>query len=278
MDSPIVQFAPGVTVVLRGPGTIQFGVDATRSGVIETPAAAELARTLQCLRFPTRVELLAERARRECGLSEHDTAGLVAELISYRVLVAAAPSPAALIGRGPLAAAIRPLLTAARIPVRAPLRGESSERFLDGCDPTLPLAVVDELATATILAHAARRRTGPVLSASLIDARVFLGPLGSGPAGPCLECAHLYHTDRDANWPRIVRRVRDNPAPPDPLVVAAGAAAAAGIIRRLCGAPDPPGVSAPAPRRGSLVIVDPFGPAPVTHQTLAPHPACPMCY
>ncbi|SDS36925.1 hypothetical protein [Corynebacterium timonense] len=277
-DSTTVQFAPGATVLLRGPASIQFGIDATRSGVIETPVAAALADVLSCLRVPTRLDALAERARRACGLSENDTLSLVAELVSYRVLLTGTPRPVALIGRSPLAAAITPLLVAARIPVRAPLRGESPERFLDNCDPTIPLVVVDQLSAATIFAHALRRHTGPTFAASLIDARTFLGPLKTGHGGPCLHCTHLYHHDRDANWGRVTRQARANPTPPDPLVVAAGAAAAACIIRRLCGAPDPPGVSAPAPERGTFVVVDPFGPVPFTRDVLDPHPSCPVCY
>ena len=276
--STIIRFAPGATVFARGPGSLQFGADATRSGIVETPAAGPLAGVLRTLRSPTRLEWLVETARAECGLEPEEILSLVADLLSYRVLVTTPPSAALLVGRTPLGDALLSLLASARMQVRTPLRRESHERFLANSDRSLPLLVVDQLVSATHLAHLTRQRSGPIVPVSLVDARVFVGPVGMDRSGPCLHCAHLYHVDRDANWARVARAIRDNPPEPDPLVIAAGAAAAARVVRRICGAPDPPGVSAKHPARGLRLIVDPFGPEPEVQEELPPHPSCPVCY
>ena len=64
----------------------------------------------------------------------------------------------------------------------------------------------------------------------------------------------------------------------EPVVVAAAAAAVATVVGRLAGLPDPPGVSAPAPVAGDVVVVDPYSPAPVSLMRVTPHPDCPMCF
>ncbi len=276
--STIIRFAPGATVFARGPGSVQFGVDATRSGIVETPSAPGLVSVLRALHAPTRLGSLLDSARATCGFGEEETLSLIADLLSYRILVTAPPRPALVIGRGPLRDALLPLLAGARLQARTPLLRESPERFLAACDPTLPLVVIDQIAAATHLAHVARRRTGPVLPVFLVDARVFIGPLGPDRGGPCLHCAHLYHLDRDANWAHVAGVFRHDQPLPDPLVVAAGAAATARVVRRLCAAPDPPGVSAEPPARGLRLTVDPFGPQPEVREHLAPHPRCPVCF
>ncbi|WP_115685131.1 hypothetical protein [Corynebacterium senegalense] len=276
--STTLRFAPGATVIARGPASLQFGADATRSGIVETPAAPRLVPVLRALHTPTRLDRLIERAAADCGMTAEETTGLVADLVAYRVLLTDATPTALIIGRGPLAAALRPLLAAAGVRVRSPLHNEGPERFLAGSDDAAPLIVVDDLTTTAHLAHLTRNRGGAVLPVTLVDARVFAGPLSLGRGGPCLHCAHLYHLERDANWPAVLRLIRDARPLPDPLVVSAGAAAVARLARRLSGAPDPPGVSADYPARGTRVVVDPFGPVPWAAETLRPHPRCPVCY
>ncbi|MEX3505061.1 hypothetical protein [Corynebacterium sp. LK2510] len=268
-----VRLAPGVAVILRGPTSIQFGADATRSGIVETPHAAELVALLREAREPTSVDDLVARACSECAMPEHEAASIIADLVAYRVLVDSPEHCALVIGRSALSSAVKPLLRGAHIEVRSPLPGESSERFLAAADETAPLLVVDQPLSASHLAHLTRRRVGAVVPATLVDARVIIGPIG-----PCLHCAHLYHVDRDANWPHVQRVLRESPTTPDPLVVAAGAAAAARVMRRLCAVPDPPGVSAPPLLRGTRIVVDPFAPATESVEVLRSHPRCPACF
>ncbi|WP_342319191.1 hypothetical protein [Corynebacterium mayonis] len=272
-ESTFLRFAPGTTAVVRGPRSVQFGADATRSGVVDAPSAAALVKLLQELKSPTRLDTVLARAESVCGFTPEETMSLVNDLVAYRVLVAHTPRGALIIGRSAVSTALLQLLASARIHVRTLLPGESIDRFLSTTDPTAPMAVVDNPLSAMHLAHLTRHRPGPVISVTLVDARVFIGPLG-----PCLYCAHLYHVDRDANWLHVARMLREASPTPDPLVVSAGAAAVARIMRRLCGAPDPPGVSAPAPPRGTQIVVDPFAPEPISQHQLGPHPSCPVCF
>ncbi|WP_156806856.1 hypothetical protein [Corynebacterium capitovis] len=250
-------------------------MDATRSGIIETPLASSLLPALETLHNPTTLEVFAQRADRDAGISLEAARSLVADLLSYRIVVSAPPRTLILLGSGPLADALTPALTHARLRVRRPLLGEPLPHFLASADPTAVLAIVDELAAAPLIAARSRHRTGPVVPISTVDSRVFIGPVGIGRSGPCPRCCHLYHRDRDSSWDRVIGHA---PTEPDPVVVLAGAAAAGRILRRLCAVPDPPGVSAPDVARGTRVIVDPYSPVPETHEVLSPHPSCPVCY
>lgn len=273
-----LQFVPGATAIVRGPHHLQFGLDATRSGIIEAADPERLAVVFRTLHSPTRLERFTALALRECGMDPEDTVNLVADLLSYRVLTTTAPAPALVLGRSPLATALRALLSPAGIQLRSPIPRETPEKFISQADPASAVIAVDQLTTARPLAHATSAHPGPVLAVSLIDARVHIGPLRLRRGDPCLYCTDLYHRDRDPHWSHVAAALHDASPTPDPLVVAAGATCAARLIRRLCGAPDPPGVSAPEPARGTRIIADPFGPTPVTQDVLPPHPDCPLCY
>ena len=87
-----------------------------------------------------------------------------------------------------------------------------------------------------------------------------------------------YLAQRDAQWEHLVDTLAAAPAQPDAVTTAAGAVAAATVLRRLTGVSDPPGVSAKAPARGEMLIADPFGPVPLVRSAHGPHPRCPVCY
>ncbi|QPK83724.1 hypothetical protein G7Y29_02680 [Corynebacterium qintianiae] len=273
----LIRFAPGAGVITRGRGALQFGLDATRSGVIETPLAGDVRPVLSRLRAPVSVaDLLSGLA--DAGMSEAAARSLVEELRAYRVIVADYSCAALLVGEGPLHDALSTLLRASGVTVRTQLAAEPLQRTLNSVDPSVPVVFVDQLHRARELAKNMRHLSAATLPVSAVDARVFIGPLGAGHPGPCLYCAHLYHAQRDEQWEHVVGRASGATARPDTVLTAAGAAAAAVVIRRLCGVPDPPGVSAAAPARGELIVADPFSPVPLTRTVLSPHPGCPVCY
>lgn len=275
----LLRLAPGARVLVRGRGALQFGLDATRSGIVETPVAEQLAPALEQLYSSTPAgDVLA--ALGAAGASPEAARSLLDDLIAYRVVVAGGPAAALLlVGSGPLYDALSALLRNCGVTVRTALASEPYSRTLSSFDPSFPVAFVDELPRARDIARQSRHRSGVQLPVSAVDARVFIGPLGLGRSGPCLYCAHLYHRERDDQWEHVVgRAAASGAAGLDPVTVAAGAAAAATVLRRVCGVPDPPGVSAPAPARGELIVVDPYAPVPQSRAVLGPHPGCPVCY
>lgn len=271
-----VRLADGVSVFQRGPTMVQFGVDATRTGVLEVAQPAAAVRALTDAARPIALHALTAALREALGADA--SRRIVADLVSYRLLVPAVAPHVVMLGTSPLAARLAALLHECRMAVHAPRKHQPDADFLAGCDERAPLVVVDQLARAGALARMVKHRPGPVVPVATVDSRVLIGPLREEPGNPCLRCINLHLAERDAGWERGVHASPHGPASPDPVVVAAGAAAAAVAIRRVAGAPDPPGVSAPRLQPGQLAVVDPFGPKLVTHHTWAPHPRCTVCY
>lgn len=269
-----VRFAPGVQVTQRGPNVLQFGADATRTGLVRAPDAASILPVLRSCGRPRRVDSLvgALAAHMEPQAAE----SLVHDLIAYRILVPAARLKVLATGAGPLASRTAELLSASGVEVRFPLREETLPRFMFRNGRDCPLIAFNSGRQVGDLVSAKRTLDRPFVPVTQVDARVFIGPIAAA-SGPCPMCAHLYHVDRDSNWNHVVDQVALDQYT-EPLSLAAGAAAAALVVRRLLGVPDAPGVSAPPPGAGTLTIVDPFAPTPVAVTTLPQHPDCPVCY
>lgn len=269
-----VRLAPGVQVFERGPNVLQFGADATRTGLVRTPDAAAIVPVLRSCARPRRVDSLV--AALAPHLDQPAAESLVYDLMAYRILVPVARLKALAAGTGALAAETAKLLGSCGVEVRFPVREEPLARFLSRSGRTDPLIAFNTARQVGDVIAATRTWARPVVPVTHVDARVFIGPVALN-SGPCAMCSHLYHIDRDGNWNHVVEHVAIDQHV-EPLSLAAGAAAAALTVRRLLGVPDAPGVSAPPPGPGTLTIVDPFGPNPVTVTTVAPHPDCPVCY
>lgn len=274
IDEARLQFAPGVRPFLRAPGVIQFGADATRTGMITTEHADKLLAELRKLARPRSTRAAVR------GIGEHlgeDAArSLVADLVAYRLLVPERGPQALVIGGGALTTKIHEVLAGAGVTVRSPMPHEAAATFLKRHDPWPPIVAVNCDKIAGELAGAARSRRGPLVPVTHLDARVLIGPVCAAP-GPCPMCAQLYLLERDPNWDLVCGHMPGGTSP-EPTSLSAGAALAALAVRRLAGVPDPPGVSGPMPAPGEVISVDPFAAVPVTRTNLSPHPGCPVCF
>ena len=273
-DHTRVKLAAGAQPFLRAHNVIQFGADATRTGMVTTERADDVAALLSTLQRPRQLSWVIEQLTPIVGADA--ARSLVDDLVSYRVLVPAARPSVLLVGHGPLASALTSRLRESGLDVRTPARGEALSRFLLRTDRWLPVTAVNSTALLGELAALTRIRQGPVVPVTQADARVAVGPVCTRP-GPCPLCVRLYLLGRDPNWP-VVEQHSPLSVSGEPASAAAGAAFAAVTLRRLAGVPDPPGVSAPTPSPGYLSVVDPFAPIPVSTATLPTHPDCSMCY
>lgn len=269
-----VALAASAHPFLRAANVVQFGTDATRTGLVSTQRAEDVAALLTTLRRPRQVSWVVERLAALIG--DDAARSLVDDLVSYRVLVPAATPAVLLIGHGELATALSTQLRVSGLHVRTPARNEALSRFLLRTDRWLPIAAVNSTELLGELAALNRLRHAAVVPVTQVDARVAVGPVCARP-GPCPLCVRLYLLDRDENW-AVVEEHGLLGAQGETAATAAGAAFAAVALRRLAGAPDPPGVSAPAPLPGQLGVVDPFAPTPVAHATVPPHPDCQVCF
>lgn len=269
------ELAAGAHVFLRGHDALQFGLDATRAGIIETARAPVLMATLLSARRPRpRTELLDGLVT--AGLSREAAASLLDDLIAYRILIERVDREVILLGRGLLAQHLTELLTAKGITVRSPIRGESEFAYLAATRVGVPVVVVDRLAHSKAMAPMLSRFARTWVSCSVIDHQGVIGPLRIGAQGPCPLCADLHRTDADAFWHRVVTQLPGGPARPDPAVLAATAAQTAVIVAELVGVPPPPGHAAPVLRTGAVHTVDPW--AGVHRETMSVHPRCPVCF
>ena len=253
-----VKLAGSAHPFLRAANVIQFGADATRTGLVTTDHAEDVAAVLATLLRPRQVSWVVDQL--SALLGDAAARSLVDDLVSYRILVPSTKPAVLLVGCGALTTSLATQLGESGLLVRTPARGEALSRFLLRTDRWLPVAAVNATAQLGELAALTRMRHGPVLPVTQADARVVVGPVCARP-GPCPLCARLYLLGRDANWDVVEQHVPFN-AHGEAATAAAGAAFAAVALRRLAGVPDPPGVSAPAPTPGQLTAVS------YTHLTL----------
>ncbi len=269
-----IQLARGVRVFVRAPETIQFGADATRTGLITVPSADEVVTVLDSLTHPRMLKTVV--AALAVHLGEARARSLIDDLITYRLLIPTTTPQVLVVGRDALASQITLLLSRRGVVTRSPMKDESVSKFLLDHEPHLPVLAVNCAAEVDQIAAATRGRRGPVVPVTQFDARVVVGPV-CAPSGPCPVCARLYLLDRDPNIAQVEEHLPPAIAA-EPVSLAAGAVAAATVAGRLAGALDPPGVSAPTPVAGDVVVADPFAPVPVVSQRVPSHPDCPMCF
>lgn len=272
----LLRLAPGCRAVVREPGVVQFGADATRMGLIEITGAAGVAAIINSLHRPHSRAVLIKRLC-ACGLAMTAAASLVADLVGYGILWP--PSPAfhlAILGASPLAQHLRTLAEADGFVLRTALGGESLLSYIAALDAQIPVIAVDLLGDPVSAANALEGRELTWLPVSLLDARGFIGPLRRGGQGPCPLCAHLHRVDADPRWHHVYRQLAHSPSPPDPAVIQAVAAQALIQARTLVGRPLPPGTSNNSMLAGEVLEVDVYGRN--QQRFLTEHRLCPVCF
>lgn len=255
---------------------MQFGVDPTRSGVVETPVAQTLSTVLGDAEWPLQIGELRDMLVDSCDVDSTAARSLIDDLCSYRVLIPDEANVVAVLGTTPLAREIRRLLSASGATVRIPMISEDTTGFLER-QASSPLIVVDRAHEYWTLGQELRRHPSWVLPVLSFDSRVIVGPVGRANHHACPVCALMRLHDRDPLITQVMDDVSGRPRSMDPVVMAAGAAAAVLAVRRLAGIPDPPGVIAKAPDPGWAAVVDPLGPRPLSPLHVGTHPRCPVC-
>lgn len=275
-DSTLVTLGYGVHILARGDDAVQFGVDPTRSGVVETPAARALSEVLNGADWPIEIRELRDVLVSRCGVDSTAARSLIDDLWSYRVLVHPEPTAVAVLGTTPLAREIKGQLSASGATIRVPLINEDVSVFL-GRQASSPLVVVDRAHEYLRIGLDLKRHPTWVVPVLSFDSRVIIGPVGRGGEQPCPMCALMRLHDRDMHVGQALKDVSQRTRTMDPVVAAAGAALTALVVRRLTGIPDPPGVVAEVPEPGWAAVVDPLGPRLVAPLDVAAHPMCPVC-
>lgn len=271
----MLELAAGAHVFLRGRDALQFGLDATRAGIVETSQAPLLMATLLSARRPRPRSDLVEGLV-SAGLNPAAARSLLDDLAAYGILVPRVDRAVILLGRGRLAQTLMELLSERGVTVRSPIRGESEFAYLAAAEVDVPVVVVDRLAHSRAMAPMLTRFARTWVSCAIVDYRGIIGPLRIDARGPCPLCADLHRTDVDGFWHRVVTQLPGGPARPDAAVVAATAAHAAVLIAELVESPPPPGHAAMRLAPGAVVSVNPW--SGVSREIMSVHPRCPVCF
>lgn len=197
-EPPKIRLAHGAQPLVRDGGSVQFGLDATRTGIVAVERPTALASTLVTFHRP--VELPEALRRLEAaGLSRAAAEVLVSDLMACGVLRVhrRATARVLLLGRSPLAEALSSLLASHGIQVRRPLAGETDVAYLIHSPARgAPVIGVDRLAHGRILAPVISRLAPTYLPVAMVDHRGWVGPLRASGRGPCPRFDH-HQADRD---------------------------------------------------------------------------------
>ena len=298
----VLRLSPGAGIYLRGDNAVQFGLDATRAGVVLTERPIDLAVALSPARCgTTRAELIERLALAD--YSPTAAAGIVEDLVSFGVLTPCSThGRVAVLGNTALASDIANLLTASGFLVRRVITAGNPAKQLTAVPPAMLPVLVDQWAYSHALAPVLTDHFPASVTVASLDARGLVGPVRVDGKGPCPVCMDLLRSEEDPYWAFVAAQTTlewvsapeaspatsaapSGPAlsddrlpgamPPDPAVRAATAAAAVAAVRAVHGIQPPPGETAAPPTPGAVTEINLFGPAP--QRVVLPHRMCPVC-
>lgn len=277
-ESTRVRLAPATTMLVRPGYAIQFGVDATRAGVLELGRPELMAGTLRALHGARQPGPAAELVRRLtlAGLTGPAAASVVEDLLAFRILevVPAVRPSVAVLGQGKLAVLVAELLSQEDLTVRVPLPGERPALFLARCSGGVTIGV-DMLARGPILAAPVIRRGGSYLPVTAFDGRGIIGPLRVAGQVPCPLCVDLQAARADADWRHVMAQLPTGPGDSPAALRHLVAARAVGLAGRLARVEYPDASGSP-PAAGQVIELSPT--AGEQHRHLEPEPTCPACW
>lgn|SRR5699024_243606 len=269
-----------IGIFLRDSTHIQFGLDSTRAGIIESPNAHELVDILRSAQHEDAQSTYQwERAFAGAGMSMLAARSLLHDLVEYRIMHLRTTAPRVVIlGTSLLAQSIRQMCFSRGLGVRSPLDWESLTMYLSTMEAGTVVLVIDQLhQTATIAAALhALPETCSWMPISLVDSRGFIGPLRLHGKGPCPLCFELHRAAFDPRWAMITQQLGAMSTVPDEQVLAAVTAQTAVILDWLTGRPFPAGAPHKRFYAGELFDIDIYGKS--QHQVMGPHERCPACF
>ncbi len=260
-----VVLSPSVQILIRPGPAIQFGVDATRAGVLElesTEIASRIVPVLLTLRAGQGVEGVVDKLT-AAGLGSAAATSLIGDLLAYGVLRETTPGDVLLLGRGTLLDATASLIEATGLVPRIALRTDRPIDFLTR--PARHVVVLNRLAHTRHLAPLLAHRVPTYLTAALIDNRGLIGPGRRRYEGACLMCVDLHRTDIDPHWHALATQQPNGPTNPDPITEAATAARLAALLHT------------DAWQAGDVEEINPYE-ATASRVRIPVHPLCPVCF
>lgn len=268
----VIVLSPFAQILRRGHGAIQFGLDASRAGIVELPGAPAIAACLAELEHPTRVED-ALISLIDAGCEAEVARCLLDELLDFGVLRVARRPGAAVFGGSDLAGHLSGLLGSLGVDVRVPRPDEKLCALLADIPDQWPVVLADQFSWGARDAASVAFAANPVLSVAALDGRGLVGPVRLGGQGPCPMCVELHWVRQDRAFMQVVADIR--PERQDPVTVAATSASAATVIQALLGVRS---LIHPVAQAGDCLVIDPYSPDRGQRFTLSVNPGCPVCF
>ncbi|MFC0314067.1 hypothetical protein ACFQNE_05340 [Gordonia phosphorivorans] len=277
-DQLLPVISAGTPILPRGDGRLHVGGEPASALIltVDPPAdARSVARLLDDLRRPLTRAQLTGRAR-AAGLTMAALTALLQRLVAAgKAEPPPAPDTAQLRvrihGRGPLAALLADGLAARDVPVVSEALGPAALAPSRRLDCNL-LLLADRLIVDPSVRLALMAARTPHLPVVVHDGVGVVGPLVLPGLSSCLQCADLYRTELDPEWPRLAAQLAAVGCDAHPEAVAVTATLACqeveGIARRLrAGDTSPPQTLNHRLRIHSR-------PAGTTLVAAEPHPRC----
>ncbi|ANE03430.1 hypothetical protein [Corynebacterium crudilactis] len=251
-------------VLIRPDSAIQFGVDATRAGVlnIDPALSSQVVPILRNLRTARSIVDVV-RDLGSVGLAPTAAQSLLEDLLEFGVVRESAGEQVLLFGDGSLVDVTAFLLETSGFIPRPHMNNEPAREFFEL--PSSHVLILNRLAHSRRLAPLLNQAVPTYLCASIIDSRGVIGPGRRNGVGPCLMCIDLHRCDIDPHWLAIVNQQPNGPSFPDPVTEMATAA-------RLVA-----WVTADSWLSGSVEEVNPHDRTNSVH-TFSVHPKCPLCW
>ena len=273
-------FSSDIGIFLRDDSHIQFGLDATRAGIIESSNAAELVEVLRSAQHEEpRTYYQWERVFSSAGMTMLAARSLFHDLVEYGIILSERTNPRVVVlGNSLLAKSIRGMCSARGLGVRSPLDWEDLKVYLSTMEDNTVVLAIDQLHQSPEIAAAlhALPESCSWMPISIVDSRGFIGPLRIRGDGPCPLCFELHRADLDPRWAVLTRQLAETIIATDEQVLSAVTAQAAVIIDWLVDRPIPPGAAQKRYFAGELFDIDVYGKS--QHRLVSPHQQCPACF
>ncbi len=262
----VLRLSPSASLLRRSAHELQFGLDATRAGIVETlpGRARELGEVLE---QPATHQQLAQRIQ-HVGYSLSEAYGLIDDPLVHGIL-RPTPREGPIVVVGELAGIGRVL----RRELRGRIRTHSTQSadLVASASADTPIVVLAPHESPELVPLLATKST--VFPVQSIDGAGVIGPLRVRGHGPCILCADLLRTAVDPLWARLRNTV--SLAGLEAPARLATAAALLALIRGL-EIPNPsPGQSGMTAAPGLELSCTGFE---VRRRVVEQYPLCPLCW
>ncbi|AZA10897.1 type 1 periplasmic-binding domain-containing protein [Corynebacterium gerontici] len=268
MKQHALQFCPSAHTITRNGHQLQFGLDASTAGIVQTLPGR--ARELGDVIRTSSTQAKLHRQLQNVGFSSSEAFGLIDDLIVHGILRKRAACRDVLV-LGSLQGIETTVLETL---------GARAHRVKDGESPLRALRRLAVDGVVVVFSPHEHPHCAPLLArqqyvipVQAIDGKAVVGPIRMAGEGPCPLCADLHRCEVDPLWASI--RAQEGMSFLEAPARHAAAGAVLGMIRALDVPHLGPGGSTHTARPGLRLRLDGMS---ATADAIKAHQLCPLCW